>query len=76
MDIFSSVPRVLPSLIHSTLGAGSPPNHKSYLIGLPFFTVRSLIPSPMICGGTVKMGIIHELVDWANFIFTFDSIYH
>ena len=76
MDIFSSVPRVLPSLIHSTLGAGSPPNHKSYLIGLPFFTVRSLIPSPMICGGTVKMGTINDSVDWANPIFTLDFIYY
>ena len=76
MDIFSSVPRVLPSLIHSTLGAGSPPNHKSYLIGLPFFTVRSLIPSPMICGGTVKKGTIYESVDWANFMFTLDFIYY
>ena len=52
-DMFSSVPKVLPSLIHSTLGAGSPPNHKSYRIGRPFLTVRSLIPSPIICGGTI-----------------------
>jgi hypothetical protein len=43
----------LPSLIHSTLGAGSPPNHKSYRIGRPFFNVMSCIPSPIKCGGTV-----------------------
>merc|ERR1719295_1423119 len=49
--VFSSADSVRPSRSHSTEGAGSPPNHKSYRMGRPFLIVMSYMPSPFKCGG-------------------------
>ena len=68
MEVFSSAESVRPSRSHSTEGAGSPPNHKSYRMGRPFLIVMSYMPSPFKCGGTENAQDIEQSI-WSRWVF-------